>query len=329
MLNPFEKVKIPPEVEDFIKSYLNKIPSIGGNTPKDRELRRVKSLEDSLSRYSEFVSTFPKVDELHPFYQEMVRIVAGDVDKLKMCLSAINRAVILSRKITRQYIGLIRKSQDEEANKLMRQCVGRVNSILRKRSECVSWTIQVAKSLSRFKAIDPSLPTIVIAGAPNVGKSTLVGKISSAKPEVASYPFTTKEIHVGHIDLGFFKAQVIDTPGILDRPMAKRNKIELQAINAIKNLDGIILFIFDVSKTSLYSAKEQLDLYEEVKGLGKRVIPVLNKIDDKDEKLYEEIKTKANPEFEISAEKGDGVNELLNYVISLMKHEIGNKVLDK
>lgn len=70
-------------------------------------------------------------------------------------------------------------------------------------------------------------------------------------------------------------------------------------------------------------------MYEEVRELGKRVIPVLNKIDDKDEKLYEEIKTKVNPEFEISAEKGDGINELLNYVISLMKHEIGNKVLDK
>ncbi|BCU71392.1 NOG1 family protein [Stygiolobus caldivivus] len=329
MLNPFEKIKIPPEVEDFIKSYINKLPSIGGTTVKDREIRRIKSLEDSLSRYTDFINTFPRIDKLHPFYQEMVKIASGgDVDKLKMCLGAINRAVLLSRKITRQYISLIRKNPEEEANKLMRQCVGRVSSILRQRSECVSWSIKVAKTLRKLNAIDPSLPTIIIAGAPNVGKSTLVGKISSAKPEVASYPFTTKEIHVGHIDMRVYKVQVIDTPGILDRPMSKRNNIELQAINAIKNLEGIILFIFDVSKTSLYGSKEQIDLYKEVKSLGKKVIPVLNKIDEKDENLYTEIKSETNAQFEISAEKGEGIGELLNYVLSLIKNEIGNKILD-
>ena len=326
MLNPFEKTKIPPEVEEFIKSYLNKLPSISGTTIKDREIRRVKLLEDSLTRYSEFLNTFPKIESLHPFYQEMVKIVAGDIDKFKMCLGAINKAVLLSKRLTRQYITLIRKSPEEEANRLMRQCVGRVNSILRKRSNCISWVISVVKTLKRLNAIDPSLPTIIIAGAPNVGKSTLVGKISSAKPEVASYPFTTKEIHVGHIDTGLYKVQVIDTPGILDRPMSKRNKIELQAINAIKNLEGVILFLFDVSKSAMYTAKEQLDLYEEVKSLGKKVIPVINKIDDKDEELYREIKSKSNAQFEISAERGDGISELLNYVLSLIQD---GKVLGK
>jgi len=187
--------------------------------------------------------------------------------------------------------------------------------------------IDLASQLKKLNAIDPNTLTIIVAGPPNVGKSTLVGKISSAKPEVASYPFTTKEIHVGHIDTRLYKIQVIDTPGILDRPMKERNKIELKAINAIKNLEGVIIFMFDVSNQSLYSAKEQLDLYEEVKGIKKVVVPVLNKIDDKNEELYNEIKTHLSEKvFEISAEKGLGLDSLINYVINLFQNA---ELLDK
>lgn len=326
MLNPFEKIKIPPKTEKLIQIVLNRIPKIGGSTSKERELKRISFYKEELKKYQDFLLQFPKIDNLHPFYKENIEIIE-DIDKVKLCLGAMNRAVKLSFNIVEKYRKMIRTSSEKEANRLMRQCIGRVNSILRARAECIDKVIDLTTQLKKLNFIDPDMLTIIVSGPPNVGKSTLVSKISSAKPEVASYPFTTKEIHVGHIDTGLYKIQVIDTPGILDRPMKERNKIELKAINAIRNLDGIIIFLFDVSNQALYSPKEQLDLYTEVKSIKKVVIPVLNKIDDKNEELYKEIKSQINEEvFEISAEKGIGLDTLFNHVLNIIQNA---KLLDK
>ncbi len=48
--------------------------------------------------------------------------------------------------------------------------------------------------------IDFNATTIVIAGFPNVGKSTLLNQISGADPQIANYPFTTKGIQIGHVE---------------------------------------------------------------------------------------------------------------------------------
>ena len=46
--------------------------------------------------------------------------------------------------------------------------------------------------------------------------------------EVQPYAFTTKSLFVGHMDYRYLRWQVIDTPGILDRPLEERNTIEMQ-----------------------------------------------------------------------------------------------------
>lgn len=46
--------------------------------------------------------------------------------------------------------------------------------------------------------------------------------------DVQPYAFTTKSLFVGHMDYRYLRWQVIDTPGILDRPLEERNTIEMQ-----------------------------------------------------------------------------------------------------
>jgi nucleolar GTP-binding protein len=122
--------------------------------------------------------------------------------------------------------------------------------------------------------------TIVIAGYPNVGKSSFIRRVSSADPQVASYPFTTKGIIVGHRESGRHRTQFVDTPGILDRPVEERNQIEKQALSAIMNVASVILFILDPSEHCGYPMKVQLHLLEEVKGMvSVPVIVVANKSD--------------------------------------------------
>ena len=57
----------------------------------------------------------------------------------------------------------------------------------------------------------------------------LVQRSPGADVDVQPYAFTTKSLFVGHMDYRYLRWQVIDTPGILDRPLEERNTIEMQA----------------------------------------------------------------------------------------------------
>ncbi len=52
--------------------------------------------------------------------------------------------------------------------------------------------------------------------------------MTRADVDVQPYAFTTKSLFVGHTDYKYLRWQVIDTPGILDRPLEDRNTIEMQ-----------------------------------------------------------------------------------------------------
>ena len=56
--------------------------------------------------------------------------------------------------------------------------------------------------------------------------------VTRAEVEVQPYAFTTRSIYVGHLDHDYLRWQVIDTPGILDRPLDEMNKIEHQVCRA-------------------------------------------------------------------------------------------------
>jgi nucleolar GTP-binding protein len=140
---------------------------------------------------------------------------------------------------------------------------------------------QVRQHLGRLPSIDPNTRTLVIAGFPNVGKSSFLKSISRADVEVQPYAFTTKSLYVGHFDYKMLRFQAVDTPGILDHALEEMNTIEHQSICAIAHLRAHILYFMDLSEQCGYSVASQIALFNNIKPLfaNKLISIVINKID--------------------------------------------------
>ena len=231
------KIKPVPTAEKLIDLAFKKASRQSAPVPrtlpallkaKRREETRVKTAYQVVnSKLLSIVKDFPSFDNIHPFYRDLINTFynINDIRKALGSLSG-SSAIILS--LMRRYINKIRScNTPREAQKLRKSAFGRLASIVKKLDDRLHYLEDVRVILNHLPGIDPNLPTVVVAGAPNVGKSSLVKAISTAEPEVAEYPFTTRDIIVGKFKHNHIEVQVIDTPGILDRPIEKRNKSEI------------------------------------------------------------------------------------------------------
>jgi nucleolar GTP-binding protein len=192
---------------------------------------------------------------------------------------------------------------------------------LKKLNSTLTYLEEVRKHLSRLPCIDPNSRTLILTGFPNVGKSSFMNHITNANSEVQPYPFTTQSLYCGHTFYKFLQWQVIDTPGVLDRPLEERNNIEMQAITALAHLDACIIYFLDISEVCGHSIAEQLKLFSSIKPLfkNKPLVIVMNKIDIRkydelspEEKKSIEDTTKENNAFliQMSNLQGDGVADV-------------------
>ena len=284
-----------------------------------REIARLQEFTKQVKmKLRDAVEKFPSLDRIHPFYSELTQILIG-IDRLKQALGAVYNCIGPIDDITNRHIQAMKLSEDYKQIKRSRSAAkGRIASILRATSKNLDLIIEAKKTLSRLPGVAPNTPTIVCAGFPNVGKSTLVRAVSSAEPEIAYYPFTTKDVIVGHLFVGQQRVQVVDTPGILDRPMSERNEIERTAIAALKYLAHVIIFIFDPSEACGWNMDEQINLYNEVRRMFplNPVLTVLNKVDITPPDALEAARQRIPHTMEIVASEGKGVRELLDLALS-------------
>jgi nucleolar GTP-binding protein len=249
---------------------------------REREIAKLDLILDQLStRLNSVVKSFPTIDEIHPFYRILANTIVP-IDDLKQALAGLSSAVRISEQIVRESQRLLRRAKTPaEARKLREAAYGRISSIVNRLKSRLEILRKAAKEFRKFPSVTLSLPVIVVAGYPNVGKSSLVALISTAQPEIAEYPFTTKKISLGHFPLNSTHGQIVDIPGLLDRPMSERNPIEQRAIAAIQYLADCILFLIDPTLMCGYELQSQIALLNELKEVfpSVEIFPILNKSD--------------------------------------------------
>ncbi len=323
-LNPFKNVPTIMTADEIIEYAHNKSTKLGTKSsyqiPKVerariREIGRLQEFTKLVkTKLKQAVEGFPSIDRLHPFYLELTQILIG-TDKLKQSLGAVYNCVGLINNIANKHIEALKLADDYKIMKRTRSAAkGRIASIIRATAENLDFIIDAKKKLARLPGIIPNSPTIVCAGFPNVGKSTLVHQVSTAEPEIAYYPFTTKKVIIGHLTIDNNRVQIVDTPGVLDRPMSERNDIERQAITALKYLAHVIIFMIDPSEACGWSVSDQSNLFKEVRRMFPLapILLALNKIDITPPDKLESAREMFPDAYEIIATEGTGVDELLS-----------------
>ncbi|MGY8687375.1 MAG: Obg family GTPase, partial [Verrucomicrobiales bacterium] len=159
-------------------------------------------------------------------------------------------------------------------------------------------------------------------GFPNAGKSTLLGALSSAKPKVASYPFTTLQPMVGVVEFdGYQRATLADIPGIIEGAH-KNVGLGHDFLRHITRC-SLLIFVVDMAGSEernpcedISKLRTEISLYDDL--LAKRPwIVIANKMDLPEfEENLKHFKTRF-PKVDvlpISAANGDGIPELKEYL---------------
>ncbi|MEW6244424.1 MAG: GTPase ObgE [Bacillota bacterium] len=166
------------------------------------------------------------------------------------------------------------------------------------------------------------LAHVGLVGLPNAGKSTLLSRISAARPKIADYPFTTLDPHLGVVDLGEGRSFVVaDIPGLIEgahegKGLGHRFLKHIERTN-------VLVYVIDVSGTSgddpvkaFHTVRRELALYSEELSRRSQVIAA-NKTDiPGHEAALESLREQAGPlgieVVPISSVTGAGIARLLN-----------------
>ncbi len=306
-MEDFRKLPTVLTADELIDKIFRRASRVDGRNPKEKSLNKLSTISNvSRDYFRKIIQAHPSYDNLPDFYREMVDVVVG-LKQLKKSLAALKWADGMIQKVVNKAVREIKGGKNPST--VMKSTYGRVASIIEQIDDELRF-LNEAKNKMREIPILMDAPTIVVAGYPNVGKSSLVARISTVKPEIASYPFTTKKINLGFAEIAGRRVQIIDTPGLLDRPLSKRNRIERRAVLALKHLANAVLFVIDPTETCGYSVEKQLSLLEEVKaGFAKPTIEVYSKAD-----LHEK-----RDRIAYSAVTGEGIDAVEKEIEKMVK----------
>ena len=169
-----------------------------------------------------------------------------------------------------------------------------------------------------------SLANVGLVGFPNAGKSTFLRKVSSAKPKIGNYPFTTLRPNLGTVKTSYSSFVIADIPGLIEGA-SEGAGLGIKFLQHISRT-GLLLIFIDLSPdvennpiNQIKLLKNELSLYKNDL-TQKEMWVVLNKEDILDKKSLakheNEIKNKFNftkkQIYSISSLTGNGVDKLIS-----------------
>lgn len=284
---------------------------------KKTTIAKIESSGDVITETLEgWVKSFPNLERVSTYERELIDVILG-VASLKRALGRIQGVSEALRALQHDVLSDARRAREKEPLfEAHRRFVGRASSMCGDLERPLAVLAHAREVFHVIPDVSPGDPTIVVAGYPNVGKSSLLAKLSKARPEIAPYPFTTKRINVGHfvwpeggVKHRQTRYQIVDTPGLLEKPPRERNTIEQQAALALAFLADVILFVIDPSESCGYTLEQQERLLAHVRDEFKGVPAVV-------------VETKADLRkrpgtglLAVSAKSGENLPELKRLVI--------------
>jgi GTP-binding protein len=159
-----------------------------------------------------------------------------------------------------------------------------------------------------------------LVGMPNAGKSTLLSKLSNARPEIADYPFTTLAPHLGVVDIDAKNSLLMaDIPGLIEGA-AEGKGLGHDFLRHIERT-AVVLHLIDAYQDDVAATyqtiRHELQAYD--KALAKRQeVVALTKIEGLDDEIVDDLLAQLKrvvpaktPLFAISAHSGQGIKDLL------------------
>eukprot|EP00468_Gymnochlora_sp_CCMP2014_P014176 CAMPEP_0167768540 /NCGR_PEP_ID=MMETSP0110_2-20121227/16729_1 /TAXON_ID=629695 /ORGANISM="Gymnochlora sp., Strain CCMP2014" /LENGTH=391 /DNA_ID=CAMNT_0007657235 /DNA_START=27 /DNA_END=1202 /DNA_ORIENTATION=- len=294
---------------DILKGAMNKAKkqtpgsriTNGAEREKSRAMKQIQMLHSGLiGPLKRYMEGFPRLSRVHEFEHAMIILTIGD-ERYQSVLREVGELRKRMNEICKTYANRIKNSRKkQEVLDVMAEAFETVERVFTKHQSAIEKLKYNAIQLRKLPQVDLTEATIALVGAPNVGKSSLVRLLSSGEPEVNAYPFTTREIKMGHFYAEGRRHQLTDTPGLLLRAPDMRNNMENLTMATLSYLPTAVLFVFDLTGRCGTNVSEQLEIREELllDFPGKKWIDVFTKADlifNEDGSLQEEYIDKDAP----------------------------------
>lgn len=172
---------------------------------------------------------------------------------------------------------------------------------------------------------DGRLPTLLIVGSPNVGKSVLFHRLTGQYVTVSNYPGTTVEVSKGYMRYRGRLFQVIDSPGMYSlTPLTEEERVARHLL--FKDRHDLVLHVVDAK-----NLERMLPLTLQLIEAGLPLILVLNMMDELEKegmeidiaRLQQTLKVPVVPTVCVS---GRGVNELKEQIDATLNHRVSAQV---